>query len=69
MSSPSLKMVHIAPCLQELWPFVYENSPFKTMSKSNSFDQNFVKLGHIFSTIMSSSSLIMVDIAPCFQEL
>ena len=25
-------IVHIAPCLQELWLFVYENSPFKKMS-------------------------------------
>ena len=23
-----LIMVHMAPCLQELWPFIYENSPF-----------------------------------------
>ena len=37
------------PCLQELWPFVYEKSPFQTMlhSKSNSFDQILMKLGHI----------------------
>ena len=39
------------------------------LSKSNSFDQNFMKVGHIFSTIMSSSSLIMVYMAPCFKEL
>ena len=32
MSSSSSIMVHIAPCLQELWPFVYEKSPFETMS-------------------------------------
>ena len=42
-------MVHIAPCFQKLWPFVYENSLFETMSVSewNSFDQNFMKLGNI----------------------
>ena len=28
MSSSSWIMVHIAPCFQELWSFVYENSPF-----------------------------------------
>ena len=28
MSSSSLIMVHIAPGFEELWPFVYENSPF-----------------------------------------
>ena len=32
VSSSCLIMVHIAPCFQELWPFVYENSPFETMS-------------------------------------
>ena len=49
MSSSSLIMVHIASCLQELLLFVYENLPFETtsLSKSNSFDQNFMKLGHI----------------------
>ena len=64
-------MVHIAPCFQQLWPFVYENSPFKTMSalsKSNSFDQNFMKLVTLLSTMMSSSSLIMVYMAPCFKK-
>ena len=35
------------------------------LSKLNSFDQNFMKLG----TVMSSSSSIMVHIAPCFLEL
>ena len=38
-------MVNIAPCLQGLWPFVYENSPFETMSALE--DQNNMKLGHI----------------------
>ena len=50
MSSSSSIMVHIAPCFQELWSFIYENSHFKTMSvvsKLNSFDRNFMKLGHI----------------------
>ena len=42
-------MVYMAPCLRELWPFVYEKSPFQTKlhSKSNSFGQNLMKLGHI----------------------
>ena len=31
ISSSSLKMVKIAPCFQELWPFVYEISLFQTM--------------------------------------
>ena len=49
MSSSSSIMVHIAPCFQQLWPFVYENSLFKRcpLSKSNSFDHNFMKHGHI----------------------
>ena len=49
MSSSSSIMVHIAPCFQQLWHFIYENLPFKQcpLSKSNSFDHNFMKLGHI----------------------
>ena len=39
------------------------------LSKLNSFDQNLMKRGHIFSTVMFSSSSIMVHIAPCFLEL
>ena len=39
------------------------------LSNLNSFDKNFMKLGHMVSTIMSSSSFIMVHIAPCFLEL
>ena len=54
-------MVYIATCLQELLPFVHEHSPFL------SFDRNVMELGHIISTIISSS-LIMVYIAPCLQE-
>ena len=124
MSSSSSMMVHIASCLQELWPFVYKNWPVKLsalyveyfwsefyetlshclvpncllyvrwwfishhafrrygllfinihclkqclLSKLNSLDKNFMKLGHMVSTIMSSSSFIMVHIAPCFLEL
>ena len=43
-------MVHITPCFRELWPFVYENSPFETMSTLlvEYFYQNLMKLGHIF---------------------
>ena len=41
----------------------------RPLSKSNSFDQNCMKLGHIFSTRMYSTSSIMVRIAPCLQEL
>ena len=39
------------------------------LSKSNSFDQNSMKLCHIVKTMMFSSSLIMVYVAPCFKEL
>ena len=39
------------------------------LSKLNTFDQNFMKFCHIFNTMMSSSSSIMVHIAPCFQQL
>ena len=49
-----MKIHHLKPC---------------PLSKLNTFDQNFMELGHIFSTIMSSSSSIMVHIAPCFKEL
>ena len=28
MSSSGSIMVHIVPCFQQLWPFVYENLPF-----------------------------------------
>ena len=38
----------------------------RPLSKLNSFDQNFMNLGH---TIMSFSSLPMFHIAPCIQEL
>ena len=49
MYFPSSIMVHIAPGFQELWPFVYENSPFETTSalKLEFFYQNLMKLGHI----------------------
>ena len=39
------------------------------LSKSNTFDQNFMNLVTLFSTMMSSSSLIMVYMAPCFKDL
>ena len=70
MSSSSI-MVNIPPCLPELWPFVYENSPFETMSaKSNSFDQNFMKHYTLLSTTMPSSKFDNCPyIALCFQEL
>ena len=35
----------------------------RSLSKSNTFDQNFIKLG----TMMSSSNSVMVHIVPCFQ--
>ena len=43
MSSSSSIMVHIAPGFQELWPFVYDNLPFKRrpLSKSNIFLSEF----------------------------
>ena len=49
MSSSSLIVVNIALCFQELWPFVYENLPFETMSALlvEYFNQNLMKLGHI----------------------
>ena len=39
------------------------------LSKSNIFNQNFMNFVTMFSTMMSSSSLIMVYMAPCFKEL
>ena len=96
MSSLSLIMVHIAPCFQLQWPFVYENSPFETMSTllveyfsavmalclwkftvlNDVRSLSWIVLTRIlwnlvtlFSTMMSSSSLIMVYMAPCFKEL
>ena len=49
ISSSSSIMVHIASCFQELWPCVYDMSTFEgcLLSKSNSFDHNFMRLGHI----------------------
>ena len=49
MSSSSSIMVHMAPCFQKLWPFVNENYHLKRclLSKSNTFDQNFMNLGNI----------------------
>ena len=51
MSSLSLIMVHIAPCFQELCygPLFMKIHRFKRcrLSKLNSFDQIFMKLGHI----------------------
>ena len=49
MSFSSSIMVHIAPCFQQLWPFFMIIHRFKwcPFSKSNSFDQNFMKLCHI----------------------
>ena len=38
------------------------------LSKSNSFDQNFMKLFTLFSPMMSSSSLIMVYMAPYLRS-
>ena len=69
MSSSTSITVHITPCFQYFWPFVYENSPFVTMSLSKlyTFDQNLWNLVTLLSTMMSSSSLIMVYIAPSFQ--
>ena len=42
-------MVYMAPCFQELLPFVYENHRLKRrlLSIMNSFDYNSMKLGHI----------------------
>ena len=49
MLSSSSIMIHIAPCFQQLWPFVYEGHRFEwcPLSNLNSFDQNFMKLCHI----------------------
>ena len=38
-------------------------------SQLNSFDQNFMNFVKLFSTMMYSSGLIMVYMAPCFKEL
>ena len=69
MSSSRLIMVHIALGFQELWLFVYEKSPFWNDVRSLTqifFIRILWNLVTLFSTIMSSSSLIMVHIAPCF---
>ena len=38
----------------------------RPLSNSNNFHQNFMELGHILSSIMSSLRTIMVHIAPGF---
>ena len=63
MSSSSLIMVPsgvIALSSQKFTIFVGVQSSY--------LDHNFIKLGHILSTIMSFSSLLMVNMAPCLQE-
>ena len=57
ISSSSLILVHITPCLQELWPFVYENSPFETMLQIVLI-RILWNLVTLFSTMSSSSSII-----------
>ena len=49
MSSSSLIMVYMAPCLKELLSLVYEQSSVerRLLSKMNSFDYNSIKVGHI----------------------
>ena len=71
MSSLWMIMIHITGCLQELLPFVHENSPFlcRPVFKSSNYDRSFMKVGHDVFTIMSSTSLIMVYITPCLHEL
>ena len=72
MSSSCTIMVQMAPCFQELWPFVYEKSPFEmtfallSQIVLSRILWNFVTL---LSTMIFSSSLIMVYMAPCFKEL
>ena len=70
MYSSSLIIVYMAPCFKELLPLVYEKLLVEThlISYMNSFDYNSMKLGHINSTIMSSS-FRMAHIASCLQEL
>ena len=72
ISSSSSIMVHITPGFQQLWPFVHENSPFWTrcpLSNSNIFIRILWNLVTFFSTVMSSSSSIMVHVAPGLQHL
>ena len=47
MSSSSLIMVYMAPCLKDLLPLVYEKLLVDLLSKIHSFDYNSMKLGHI----------------------
>ena len=70
MFSSSSIMVHILPSFQDLWPFVYENSQFETMSPLSwkFLIRTLWNLVTLFSTMFSSSS-IMVHIPPSFQEL
>ena len=68
ISSSIFIMVYIAPGFQQLWPFVFEKSPFYRcpLSNSNNFYQNLWNLIKSFSTMVSPSSSIMVPFAPCF---
>ena len=49
-------------------PYIRKSHQQRPISMSNSFDQNFMKLGTLFST-MSTSSFIMIHIVPYPQEL
>ena len=58
ISSSSQIMVHIGPCLQKLWPFVYEKSPFETMSALASFICTICT--HLWSVHMSINCVHML---------
>ena len=58
----------VRPYFMYLRTYIICTSRRHLLSKSNTFDQNFMKLGHIVKYVMSSSSLIIVYMAPCFKE-
>ena len=64
----SLSVTPVRPSVRTLTS-VSTSHQRRPLSKLNSFDRNFMKLGHIVKYLMSSSSSIMVHIAPCLQEL
>ena len=72
MSSSSSITVHIVPCFWQLWPFVYLE--FTVLNDVHSWRWIVLirilwNLVTLFSTMISSSSSIMVHIAPCFWQL
>ena len=72
MSSSRSIMVHITPCFQyrsygSLFMKIHHLKRCP-LSKSNTFEQNFMKLVTLLSTMMSSSSTIMVILHHAFSS-